>query len=428
MSTKLKDLNNQDAEKSIIAELLNDEKSIANIQELRPKHFYNKNYRNLYRKILEMDHSDKPIDLITLSNEYEDYKVSELSYFIGESISSQKVKEYEKIIIEHWIKRQLYKLSYSFISDIGSPNNDPSKLISELSKKFDDILENNNSEKLGDITNPLSELIEQRVDGIRKNPGVLTGYKKIDNKTGGFQPSDLITIGGDTSTGKTALALNLCENILFRIEPVPIGYISLELDKKCLLDRLLLTKSKIDIKYFYNQNVTADMKNRYQNNAMSLDLKPFYVVDNVTCLPDILTKINLLHKNYDTRIIFIDNLQNILGSSEEDFRKIICMATKSLKDTARRLNISIVALSHLKRKSDKSKPPQLSDLKESSTIEQDSDKVIFIHRPYKGIDNTDYMEDCSLNLAKNRQGHTGIIDIKFNRKVARFEQVPSEQF
>ena len=426
MDNKLTKLQNKDAEKNIIAELINNNESLANIQNLKPEHFSSKKHREIYSKILELSQDNKPADLVTLSNELEGVSVSDLTYFIGESISSVKIKEYEKIIISNWIRRNLLILGYEFINGIQKPGINPGELVSETSTRFDDILSlSNQSEKIGSIESALNELIEQRVDGVTKSKGIKTKYPGIDNRTGGFQPGDLVVIGGATSTGKTALALNIIENILFGNTPCPIGYISLELGKTSLLDRLICSKSEINIDDFYHGKVTSKIKNKYQKTASEINNKPFYILDNVSTIPDIKTKINLLHKNYKIRVVFIDNLQNILGNAGQDFRKLISEATRELKATARRLNISIVALSHLSRSQDNSKPPRLSDLKESSSIEQDADKVFLIHRPYKDAGLSDYKEECILKFAKNRQGHTGRIELIFNRKIARFEN-PAE--
>ncbi|MCF7740963.1 MAG: AAA family ATPase [Candidatus Marinimicrobia bacterium] len=427
MENKINKLKNLDAEKSIIAELLNNAEAIANIQNLKPGHFYSNKYRKLYKKILKLSQENKPVDIIILSNQL-NIKVSELSYLIGESISAIKVKEYENIIINNWIKRKLIESGYRFVNNISRPENNPADIISDLSNQFDKILQvNNNSEKLGNIEPALNELISKRVDDIDNTPGIKTGYPGIDKKTAGLQKGDFVIIGADTSVGKTALALNITENILFRDKPYPIGYISLELTKAGILDRLICTRANININDFYNKEITFEGKQRYQNIASQLNQKPLYIIDNSTNLNDITTKINLLYKNYKTRIIFIDNLQNILGHSGQDFRKLITESTKKLKAIAKRLNISIIALSHLSR-GDNSKTPRLSDLKESSSIEQDADKVILIHRPYKGAGLRDFKEDCTLKLAKNRQGHTGKIDLIFNRKIARFENKPKAGF
>ncbi|MCF7886352.1 MAG: AAA family ATPase [Candidatus Marinimicrobia bacterium] len=428
MDKQLAKLQNKDAEKNIIAELVSNNQALANIQNLKPHHFSSGKLKRIYKKILEIDAQGRPVDLVTLSNEIEGVNVSELSYLIGEGISSVKVKEYENIIISNWIRRKLLQAGYNFVSKISKPKNDPSDLVSMISEKFDNILKiNGQTEKLGDIENTLSELVEQRVDGIKEAPGIKTSYAGIDKRTGGFQPGDLVTIGGSTSSGKTAFSLNICENLVFNSEPTPIGYITLELSKSGILDRLICTKAGINTSKFYNNEVTTQDKNKYQNIASDLYNKPFYIVDNISSLPDIKMRVNLLCKNYETRIIFVDNLQNILGNAGEDFRKLITQATKTLKALAKRLNITIVALSHLSRSGDESKCPRLSDLKESSSIEQDSDKVLLIHRPYKEAGLRDFKEDCSLSLAKNRQGQTGRIELIFNRKIARFENTGEEK-
>lgn len=421
MKNKLSDIKNLDAEKSIIAEIINNNESLSNIQNLKSKHFYSGKYKKLFKYILKLDQNNEPIDMITLSNKL-DIKVSELTYFIGDSISQVKIKEYEKIIIDKWVRRELLKHGLNFSNIISKQGNDPSEIVTKYSKKFDNILEyKNKKEKLGDIEGALNELISKRVDGQESSQGIKTGFNGIDSKTGGFQPSDLITIGGDTSTGKTALSLNITENILFKEDIFPIGYISLELSKSGILDRMICTKSNININDFYRNEVTRQDRDRYQDVATQLNTKPFYIVDNISTLPDIQTKINLLYKNYETRIIFIDNIQNILSNSGEDFRKIISESTRTLKAIAKMLNITIVILSHLNRSKEPSKPPMLSHLKESSSIEQDSDKVILIHRPYKETTTENLNENCTLKFAKNRQGHTGNIDVIFNRKIARFE-------
>jgi replicative DNA helicase len=421
MEDKLAKLHSKDAEKCIIAEILNNDESIANIQNLKPKHFFNRHFKRLYKKILKLAKANKPVDLVTLSNELEGVKVSDLTHFIGESISPIKIKEYEQLIINNWIRRELLKSGNSFITEILKPGVVPSDVITKISGKFDKILKSDTEiKKLGEIETALMDLINQRVDGIRKNPGIRTGYIGIDTKTGGFQPSDLITIGGDTSAGKTALSLNIVENLIFKNDPEPIGYISLELSKTGLLDRLISTRAEINIQDFYNDEITDQDRDKYFKVANLLQNKPLWVVDNISTLPEIETKINLLYKNYKTRIIFIDNLQNLLGNAGQDFRKLISEATRTLKSTAKKLNIIIVVLSHLSRAKEE-KTPRLSDLKESSSIEQDSDKVILIHRPYKDALTDDVDEQVSLNLAKNRQGHTGKIDLNFNRKIARFE-------
>jgi replicative DNA helicase len=419
---KLENLKSESAEYSIIGELLNNGESLVNIKHLEPKHFYSSECRKYFQKILEMDKNGKSIDITTLSNELEDTTMSDLSYLLGGSIKPDKMREYEQIIISNWIRRKLFELGHGFSDDVADKSKDPSEIVTDLSEEIDNILKDkNDAEKLGDTEDAISELIERRVEGKEKSPGVLTGYEGIDRRTGGFQKGDLITIGGDTSTGKTALALNITENIIFRDDPIPVGYISLELSKSGLLDRLICNTAEIDSGKFYNQEADSRDREKYKDVSQSLKNKPLYLVDSVSSLHGILTKINLLYKNYKTRLIFIDNLQNILGDSKQDFRKSISEATRSLKAAARRLNISIIVLSHLSRNTNKSKKPRLSYLKESSSIEQDSDKVILIYRPYKDSNILTQLEECTLLLAKNRQGKTGNIDSSFNREIAKFE-------
>lgn len=425
MENKVKKLQNKDAEKNIIAELVSNDQALANIQNLQPKHFASNKLQKIFTKILEISQDNRPVDIVTLSNELEGVSVSDLTYFIGQSISAVKVKEYENIIIENWVKRQLFKTGYNFINKISKPENKPADLVSSLSSECDRVLQTNEKlEDLGSIEKALNNLIEYRVDGIRKSEGIKTGYPKIDYKTGGLQKGDFVVIGADTSVGKTALALNIIENIMFSNNPRSIGYVSLELTKEDeggLLDRLTLAKAGISINKFRNNQATPQEKTRYQNIATQINSKPLKIIDNISTLPEILTNINLLHKKFKSRLVIIDNLQNINPPSEKNLRIFINEITSKFKAIAKRLGITIVALSHLSRSGDSDKPPRLSDLKESSSIEQDSDKVLLIHRPYIKAMLSDYKEDCTLYLAKNRQGHTGKIDLVFNRKLARFE-------
>ncbi|MCF7741139.1 MAG: replicative DNA helicase [Candidatus Marinimicrobia bacterium] len=422
-------LKNLEAEQSILGELLaNPDRALSQINELNPRHFFDNKNRKLFNKILELDKEGRTIDIVNLS-QYNIFQVLGLNDLMQKAVSPVKVSDYEALIIDQWMRRQIYKASNEIKNQITQIDNEPAQVISETVSKFDKIQQTEtDGQELGDIKPVIEKLINQRVDGIENNPGVKTGYRGYDYRTGGLKPGDLITIGAGTNTGKTALSLNIIENIIFRDnKPPTICYLTLEMPTREVTDRIITTRAKIDINRLHRDQLTDKDKAKYQKIAQQIYEKPLKILQPKARLSAIETKIDLLKRRYNPKIIFVDNLQNILGGRVDQYRMEITAATRTLKALALKHNTTIIMLSHFNRgDGNPTDRPTLNKLRESGSIEADSDKVILIHRPEKGLTLNTYKENCKLLLAKNRQGHTADIEVIFNRKTARFENKPQD--
>ncbi len=449
---KYKDINippsSLEAEQSVLGGLMLDNEKWENIYEIiNLDDFFNKSHQIIFQEMQELSETYKPIDLITLSESLKKNKklniiggfeyLAELSQNVP---SVSNIKYYAEIIKEKSILREIINISNEIIMYGFHPEGKNSKDILDLAEsKIFKISEKRliKDNKPINIKN-IIKITKNKIKKLYKNPkkeitGIDTGYIDLNKKTFGFQQSDLIIIAARPSMGKTTFAMNICENIAMS-QSKPILIFSLEMSSEQILIRLISSLSRVN----QNKIKTGKLNNkdwiRISSTIKLLEKKKnIFIDDSCNLTPtDIRSRTRKIYKeNNGLSIVMIDYLQLMRSSTYLENRTLeIADISRSLKLLAKELKIPIIALSQLNRSSEQrsDKRPVNSDLRESGSIEQDADLIIFIYRDEVYYENTDMKGVAEIIIGKQRNGPTGTIHLMFNGKISRFDNYASTKY
>ena len=429
------------AEKIIISCLLvNSEAIEITSRTLLIEAFYFKNHQEIYRAIIFMHKNKVSIDILTLITFLEDNGLLEqiggvkvLIELISQLPNLVYLEEYLALVKDKFIRRSLIKLGYEIINSGYITNIPLETILDELENKLFNLTNKIGTQKL--ISN--AELLDRIFFELKTkslNPilgGLPSGFYDLDSLTQGFQKSDLIIIAGRPSMGKTAFGLNIASNII-KSSKLPILFFSLEMSKEQIMYRLLAMETNI------NQMKLKSGK-LYQNDWIKLNKMikifskfPFLIDDTFNLsIQDIRSKIKkIIFEQNQIGLIIIDYIQLMQNSKLKTENRVqeLSQITRSLKTLAREFNIPVIALSQLSRNVENriDKKPILSDLRESGSIEQDADLVILLYRNNYSI-TTQVEEQTSqvleLIIAKQRNGPTGTVKLKFDEKLTKFSNL-----
>lgn len=433
---------NIDAEHSVIGALLLDKDAILTVVEiLSPEDFYEERNSRIYRAILALFEKRSPLDMVTLTNELERTKeLTEIgggSYIVSlvnSTPSAANVAHYANIVRDKAVLRRLITSAVT-ISDLGfSEDEDVPAILDKAEQSLFAVSQKFFRQKFIPIKDILTEAFD-RIDKIHKEKGALrglpTGFRDLDGKLAGLQKSDLLILAARPSMGKTSLALNIAEHIAVE-EKIPVAFFSLEMSKEQLVDRLISSQAGVDSWKLRTGNLSDDDFPKIGYAMGTLSEAPFFIDDtpglNVT---EIRAKARRLQMEHDLGIIFVDYLQLIEGRSKSgDANRVqeISEISRSLKTLARELNVPVVALSQLSRAVEHrpDKRPQLSDLRESGSIEQDADVVMFIYRDDYYDENSEKKGITEILIRKHRNGPIGNVDLYFNAEQMRFRDLAKQ--
>lgn len=427
---------NIEAERAVLGALLLDEQAIIKIANLlKAEHFYNPHHSIIYENILELFEKRKPIDVLTLTNLLKQKKklttiggAAYLSELVNSVPTSTHIEEYAGIVKEKSTRRGLIHVS-AFLSEIAFDENE----------KLDAILDNAEQE-LFKITEDsiekdfvhVSKLLEQayeraeEADKMRdKVRGVKSGYKLLDSILGGFQKSDLVILAARPSVGKTSLALDIARHAATK-EGKNVGFFSLEMSNMQLMDRILAMQVNANL-WDLRMGKLPDEAFERLADAMGVLSESGLFIDDTPGLHimEMRTKARRMMSEHRLDMIIVDYLQLMQGRNRENRVQEVSEISMFLKNIARELDIPVLALSQLSRavESRTTRIPQLSDLRESGSIEQDADVVIFIHREELYNPETDRKGIADLVIAKHRNGPTGTVELYFVKEQARFREL-----
>lgn len=430
---------NIDAEHSVIGALLLDKDAVLTVVEiLSPEDFYEDRNSMIYRAILTLFEKRSPIDMVTLTNELE--RTGELTNIgggnyivslVNSTPSAANVAHYANIVRDKAVLRRLITSAVT-ISDLGfGEDEDVPAVLDKAEQSLFAVSQKFFRQKFIPIKDVLTEAFD-RIDKIHKDKGALrglpSGFRDLDAKLAGLQKADLLILAARPSMGKTSLALNIAEHIAVE-EKIPVAFFSLEMSKEQLVDRLISSQAGVDSWKLRTGNLSDDDFPKIGYAMGTLSEAPFFIDDtpglNVT---EIRAKARRLQMENELGIIFIDYLQLIEGRSKSgDSNRVqeISEISRSLKTLARELNIPVVALSQLSRAVEHrpDKRPQLSDLRESGSIEQDADVVMFIYRDDYYNENSEKKGVTEILIRKHRNGPIGNIDLFFNAEQMRFRDL-----
>lgn len=425
------------AEKMILSCILRNPETIElTRQNLVIEAFYFKNHQELYQNLLYMEENNFSIDIITvtelLQNNGAISKIGGIKVLldlVNQSISFSSLKEYIQIVKEKFLKRCLIKFGYKvihsgYVTNISLETNltKIEQELFELTNEINTVPTANTAQVLNDL---FSELKEKMLNP--KLPGLTSGFSKLDELTQGFQKSDLIILAGRPSMGKTALSLNIALNSI-KLSYLPILFCSLEMSKEQILYRLLSSETGINQMKLRSGKLTQNDWIKLNKVVRIISKLPFFIDDTSTLsTQDIRSRIKtILLEQSQIGLIVIDYIQLLESTNGKSLNRVqeLSQITRELKSLAREFKVPILALSQLSRNVDNriNQRPILSDLRESGSIEQDADLILMLYGS-KGISNSLSTPTNSpvvgnsiteLMIAKQRNGPTGVIRLKFN--------------
>lgn len=401
--------------------------------------FYNRSHQTIFRAIIRLLAISKPVDLITVSEELENHNELEEAggfAYLGElaknTPSSANVVAYSEIIRERAVTRQLIGVAHE-IAEIGyNPEGRDSTDILDLAEsKVFEIAEKRTGANEGpqNVESVLGKTIDRLEALIKTNKevtGVSSGYTDLDKKTSGLQPSDLIIVAARPSMGKTTFAMNLCENAML-MEEKPVLVFSLEMPAEQIMMRMLASLSRVDQTKIRTAQLDDEDWARISNTmAMLKDKDNLFVDDSSGLTPmEVRTRARKLARDRGgISMIMVDYLQLMRVPSLSDNRTLeIAEISRSLKALAKELKVPVVALSQLNRGLEQraDKRPINSDLRESGSIEQDADLIMFIYRDEVYNENTELKGVSEIILGKQRNGPIGTVRLTFQGQFSRFD-------
>ena len=424
---------NLDAEQAALGSLLLDWDVLGDvIKYLRPERFYSLQNQKIFAAMLELYNEGTRGDLITviekLRSRGELDAAGGLAYVSGLTNTvgtSANIEYYAKLVLDLSVRRQLIRTSSKIVQNSHDETIDSRLVLEEAQKDIFELTDVNTTHKIvaaKDIVKETIDKIEKLYSNKDAFTGVPSGFERLDEMTSGFQPSEFIIIGARPSMGKTAIALSMLLNIALE-KNIPAAFFSLEMASASIMNRLLSQDSRIRAELLRNAHLKKEHFTRLMHSAGRLHTAPMYFVDTPNMkLLDLRALARRLRQQNKVEIIFIDYIGLISNENTSIPRhEQIAEISRSLKSLARELEIPIVVLSQVTRNAEKTEP-NLADLRESGSIEQDADVVMFIHRERKN-DNDDATVpvEAKLIVAKQRNGPIGNVDLVFIPAFARFE-------
>lgn len=429
---------NTQAEASLIGSLLLDREAIIKVADIvAGDDFYVAKNRLIFEAILALYEKREPIDVVTLSNKLESMGELEpvggatyLTELVNSVPSAAHVVHYAQIVVQKATLRRLIEASGK-INALAFEENAPlDGLLDSAEQTLFEVSQKHLKQNFSPIREVLAESFD-RLDSLHKDKkqlrGLPTGYRALDNLLAGLQKSDLIILAARPSMGKTSLAMNIAQNVAVK-SGVPVGIFSLEMSKEQLIDRLLSGEAKIDSWKLRTGNL-EDRDFEKLNKAMGvLAEAPIYIDDSAMAnVMEMRTKARRLQSEHDLGLIVIDYLQLMSGRNNSSDNRVqeISEISRGLKGLARELNVPVVALSQLSRSVESRHPqiPQLSDLRESGSIEQDADVVMFIYREDYYNKESERQNIADILIKKHRNGPTGEIELYFEADKMLFKNI-----
>lgn len=435
---------NLEAEQAVLGAILMESKAIDRVLPLLPKNaFYKDAHNRIYAAMLELQSVGDPIDSVTLTNHLTKHnlldKVGGAFYITGlvEALpSAANVEHYAEIVREKHVLREIIAASHKLIEDAYDGEGDPNELLDaaehhlfELERRAQFTLAFSLEEVLHEGLTKLDKL--QSADRKHRYTGIPSGFTDLDNMTNGFQPADLVILAGRPSMGKTALALNIARNAALDFGH-KVGIFSMEMSNYQIAMRFLTGEAKVN-SHKVRQGTLSDRDwPRLSKAAGVLSEAPVFIDD--TAGLDILglrSRIRRFKADYEIELVIVDYLQLITGRARlENRQQEMSDISRSLKNLARELDITIIALSQLSRAPEQrpgaDKRPIMSDLRESGAIEQDADVILFLYRPFLYTRKEEDEGKAELIIGKQRNGPTGKLDLTFIPDFAKFETFTRE--
>ncbi len=433
---------NLDAERSILGAILLDNHALNTaIENVRPEDFFLDQHRRVYVQMIALGESQQAIDLVTLTEEL--HRRGELEAAGGAPYLSaladgmprvSNVEHYARIVKEKALLRNLIHATHN-IQQRALEGEDGDMILDNAESSIFALAEDRVKAGLipvKDIVRDNFERLERIFREGKSITGVSTGYAELDKLLSGLQNSELLILAARPSQGKTALALNLAENIAIRAG-MPVAVFSLEMSKESLLQRLVASVAQIDAHKFRTGHLTREDWRRMTEALGTISSAPLWIDDaGSTSVLEIGAKARRLKRDKGLSLLIVDYLQLITARGRFNSRQEeVASISRGLKGLAKELQIPVLVLSQLTRAPEREeRGPQLSDLRESGAIEQDADVVMFIYRPNWGkMDlSPEERDQAEIVIAKQRNGPTDKVKFVFRSRLTRFEEAAPDAF
>ena len=434
---------NIEAEQSVLGAMLIDKEAIAKATEiLSAEDFYREAHRVIFSAMLEIYNKNEAVDMITVTdilrrdNKLEDVGgIAYITSLANVVLTAANVKYHAEIVAEKSVLRQLVKVSTE-IAAMGYEANDEVGVLLDTAESR--ILEISNRKKRADFT-PISAVLMDSVQNIEKLlnnkgglTGIPTGFNDLDKLTSGLHPSDFIILAARPSMGKTALALNIVQNVALRAhkrvggDPRSVAFFSLEMRKEQLVNRMLCAEANIDSQRLRIGEMKEDDWTHLWDACDVMSKAKIYIDDTAgITVMDMRSRARRLKAEHGLDLIVVDYLQLMQGSGKRntsgDRQQEVSEISRSLKALARELDVPVLALSQLSRgvEARQVKRPMLSDLRESGSLEQDADIVAFLYREDYYNPETEN-KHTELIIAKHRNGPVDTVNLFFHKQFTKF--------
>lgn len=434
---------NIEAEQAVLGAMLIDKEAIAKATELlSADDFYREAHRVIFSAMLELYNKNEAVDMVTVTeilkrdNKLEDIGgIAYITSLANVVLTAANVKYHAEIVAEKSVLRQLVRVSTEIAAMGYEANDDVSTLLDTAESR---ILEISNRKKKNDFTAINDILMDsvQSIESLLQNKGGLTGlpagFADLDKLTSGLHPSDFIILAARPSMGKTALALNIVQNVALRAhkviggEPRSVAFFSLEMSKEQLVNRMLCAEAGIDSQRLRVGEMHDEDWTHLWDACDTMSRAKIYIDDTagITAM-DMRSRARRLKAEHGLDLIVVDYLQLMQGSGKRnnsgDRQQEVSEISRSLKALARELDVPVLALSQLSRsvESRQVKRPMLSDLRESGSLEQDADIVAFLYREdYYNPDTEN--KHTELIIAKHRNGPVDTVNLFFQKQFTKF--------
>jgi replicative DNA helicase len=433
-------------EEAVLGALMLERDAISIVLDiLQSESFYKDEHKEIYSAIRSLFEKSQPIDVLTVTNELRlngklefiggAFYISELTNRIG---SAANIEYHARVVSEKYILRKLIEISSEIQRDAYDEGNDVFDLLDKAEQNLFSITEQNLRSSYDNMGQLISRAITQ-IEEIRNNveglSGVPSGFSDLDRITSGFQRSDLIIMAARPGMGKTAFVMSVARNAAVEFKK-PVAIFSLEMSSLQLVQRLIASEAEIDNMKLKTGDLADHEWHQLHVKIAKLSQASIYIDDTPALnVFELRAKCRRLKAQHDIQMVIIDYLQLMAGNKEGkqsmNREQEISTISRSLKGLAKELNIPVIALSQLSRQVEQrggAKRPILSDLRESGSIEQDADQVMFIYRPeYYGLTEDEEGRPVAgiaeIIIAKNRHGSVETVPLRFISKFARFAEL-----
>lgn len=428
---------NIEAEQSVLGGILIENEAINRVMEiLDPEDFYREAHRKIYHALIELSERDEPADLVTTTNELRKKGeletiggASYLAYLIDSVPTAANIEYYARIVKEKAILRKLIETSTEIITQSYEDRGDVEAFLDEAEKAIFEISE----KRVRPSFFPLKEIVKESFKTIEQLykkkelvTGVPSGFKELDRLTAGFQPSDLIIVAGRPSMGKTAFCLNVAQYAAIEGR-IPVAIFSLEMSKEQLVLRMLCSEAQVEGTRLRTGYLGESDWPKLTMAAGTLSDAPIFIDDTAALsVLELRAKARRLKSEQGLGMIIVDYLQLMKGRGRAESRQQeISEISRSLKALAKELNVPVIAVSQLSRKTEErtGNRPQLSDLRESGAIEQDADVILFLFREEVYHRTEENRGKAEVIIGKQRNGPIGKVDLAFLDRYTAFKDL-----